>query len=84
MTKDNLSIARRVVLCAGLLVAALLFLFPHWSMSYNLGAGGWLPGWTWEGILSRRRRLWFWRRWLSFFSQCFSGGFGVETSRELL
>jgi hypothetical protein len=33
MTEANLAIARKVVLCAGLLVAALLFLFPHWRIS---------------------------------------------------
>lgn len=39
MTEANLAIARKVVLCAGLLVAALLFVYPHWSVSFNLGGG---------------------------------------------
>ena len=33
MTEANLAIARKVILCVGLLVAALLFLFPHWRLS---------------------------------------------------
>jgi hypothetical protein len=33
VNEANLAIARKVVLCAGLLVAALLFLFPHWRLS---------------------------------------------------
>jgi hypothetical protein len=33
MTEANLAIARKVVLCIGLLVAALLFAFPHWRLS---------------------------------------------------
>jgi hypothetical protein len=39
VTEASLAIARKVVLCAGVLVAALLFLFPHWSVSYNAGMG---------------------------------------------
>jgi len=33
MNEANLATARKVILCAGLLVAALLFLFPHWRLS---------------------------------------------------
>ena len=33
MTEANLAIARKVVLYIGLLVAALLFAFPHWRVS---------------------------------------------------
>jgi hypothetical protein len=33
MTEANLAIARKVVLWGGLLVSALLFLFPHWRLS---------------------------------------------------
>jgi hypothetical protein len=40
MTEANLAIARKVVLCAGLLAAALLFLFPHWRASINVGILG--------------------------------------------
>jgi hypothetical protein len=40
MTDANLAIARKVVLCVGLLVAALLFLFPHWRVSINVGILG--------------------------------------------
>ena len=47
MTEAGLAIARKVVLCAGLLMSALLFLYPHWRMSfvfprafeYGLGRG---------------------------------------------
>ncbi len=37
MTEGNLSIARKVVLCAGLLAGALLSLYPHWRLSVDLG-----------------------------------------------
>jgi hypothetical protein len=40
MTEANLAIARKVILYAGLLVAALLFLFPHWRVSINVGILG--------------------------------------------
>jgi hypothetical protein len=44
VTESNLAIARKVVLVAGLLVATLLFLFPHWQASITaleaLGALG--------------------------------------------
>jgi hypothetical protein len=40
MTEANLAIARKVVLYIGLLVAALLFLFPHWRVSVNVGILG--------------------------------------------
>src|SRR5262249_38636812 len=40
MTEANLAIARKVVLYIGLLVAALLFLFPHWRVSINVGILG--------------------------------------------
>lgn len=40
MTEDKLAIARKVILCVGLLVAALLFLFPHWRVSINVGILG--------------------------------------------
>jgi hypothetical protein len=39
MTEANLAIARKVVLCVGLLVAALLFLFPHWRVSVGILSG---------------------------------------------
>jgi hypothetical protein len=39
MTEANLAIARKVVLCAGLLVSALLFLFPHWRLSSDFEDG---------------------------------------------
>jgi Na+-driven multidrug efflux pump len=39
MTEDNLAIAQKVILCAGLLIGALLFLFPHWMVSFYSGAG---------------------------------------------
>jgi hypothetical protein len=35
MNETNLAIARKVILCAGLLVAALLLLFPHWRLSIS-------------------------------------------------
>ena len=40
MNEANLTIARKVILCVGLLVAALLFLFPHWRVSINVGILG--------------------------------------------
>jgi hypothetical protein len=40
MNEANLAIARKVVLYIGLLVAALLFLFPHWRVSVNVGILG--------------------------------------------
>jgi hypothetical protein len=40
MNEASLSIARKVILCVGLLVAALLFLFPHWRVSINVGILG--------------------------------------------
>jgi hypothetical protein len=40
MTEANLATARKVILCAGLLVAALLFLFPQWRVSINVGILG--------------------------------------------
>jgi hypothetical protein len=39
VTEASLAIARKVVLCAGLLVAALLFLFPHWRLSIGFVDG---------------------------------------------
>jgi hypothetical protein len=36
MTEANLATARKVILCAGLLVAALLFVYPHWRMNVDL------------------------------------------------
>ena len=39
MKEANFAIARKVVLCAGLLVAALLFLFPHWRLSIGFRDG---------------------------------------------
>jgi len=39
MTEANLAIARKIVLCVGLLVAALLFLYPHWLLSVYPGDG---------------------------------------------
>jgi hypothetical protein len=39
MNEANLAIARKVILCAGLLVAALLFVYPHWKVSFHLGGG---------------------------------------------
>ncbi|HEX5083540.1 MAG TPA: hypothetical protein VFY40_15950, partial [Blastocatellia bacterium] len=49
MNEANLAIARKVVLWAGLLVAALLFLFPHWKASFYSRGG--VP--TFEGDLGR-------------------------------
>jgi hypothetical protein len=40
MTEASLAITRKVVLYIGLLVAALLFLFPHWRVSINVGILG--------------------------------------------
>jgi hypothetical protein len=40
MNEANLAVARKVILCVGLLVAALLFLFPHWRVSINVGILG--------------------------------------------
>jgi hypothetical protein len=40
MNEANLAIARKVILCAGLMVAALLFLFPHWTLSVRLEVAG--------------------------------------------
>ena len=39
MNEANLATARKVILCAGLLVAALLFLFPHWRLSIDFVDG---------------------------------------------
>jgi len=39
MNEAGLAIARKVILCVGLLVAALLFLFPHWRMSVGILSG---------------------------------------------
>src|SRR5262245_58121688 len=39
MTEANLAIARKIVLCVGLLVAALLFLYPHWLLPVYPGNG---------------------------------------------
>lgn len=36
MTEASLAIARKVILCVGLLVAALLFVYPHWRMYVDL------------------------------------------------
>jgi hypothetical protein len=33
MTEASLAIARKVILCAGLFVSGLLFLYPHWWLS---------------------------------------------------
>jgi len=35
----NLAIARKVILCVGLLVAALLFIYPHWKIAVERGDG---------------------------------------------
>ena len=35
MNEASLAIARKVVLCAGLLVSALLFAYPHWRGSFD-------------------------------------------------
>jgi hypothetical protein len=40
VSEANLAIARKAVLYIGLLVAALLFLFPHWRVSINVGILG--------------------------------------------
>jgi len=40
MNEAGLAIARKVVLYIGLLIAALLFLFPHWRVSVNVGILG--------------------------------------------
>lgn len=39
MNEANLATARKVILCAGLVVAALLFLFPHWRISISFVDG---------------------------------------------
>jgi hypothetical protein len=39
MNEANLTIARRVILCAGLLTGALLFIYPHWWLSVYPGDG---------------------------------------------
>jgi hypothetical protein len=39
MTEANFARARKVILCVGLLVAALLFLFPHWRLSGDFADG---------------------------------------------
>ena len=39
MTEANFARARKVILCVGLLVAALLFLFPHWRLSSDFADG---------------------------------------------
>jgi hypothetical protein len=39
MNEASLAIARKVVLYVGLLVAALLFLFPHWRLSIGFVDG---------------------------------------------
>jgi hypothetical protein len=39
MTEAGLVIARKVVLCAGALVAALLFVYPHWMLSVDFRDG---------------------------------------------
>src|SRR5215470_3771424 len=35
----SFGIARKVILCVGLLVSALLFLYPHWRVSVEMGNG---------------------------------------------
>jgi hypothetical protein len=35
MTEASLAIARKVILCCGLLTGALLFLYPHWRGSFR-------------------------------------------------
>jgi len=35
----SFAIARKVILCVGLLVSALLFLYPHWRVSVAMGNG---------------------------------------------
>jgi len=37
MNETSLAIARKVILCVGLLVSALLFLYPHWRMAVEMG-----------------------------------------------
>jgi hypothetical protein len=39
VTDANLAIARKVILYTGVLVATLLFLYPQWRYSINLGDG---------------------------------------------
>ncbi|HKQ74149.1 MAG TPA: hypothetical protein VJ810_10655 [Blastocatellia bacterium] len=39
MNETSLAIARKVILCVGLLVAALLILYPHWRMAVEMGDG---------------------------------------------
>jgi hypothetical protein len=39
MNEANLAIARKVVLYTGLVVSALLFLFPHWRYTMDLEDG---------------------------------------------
>jgi hypothetical protein len=40
VTEASLAIARKITLYVGLLVATLLFLFPHWRVSINVGILG--------------------------------------------
>jgi hypothetical protein len=40
MTEASLVIARKVVLCAGLLAGALLALYPQWRLSVDVGDRG--------------------------------------------
>ena len=37
MTEAGLAIVRKVVLCAGLLTSGLLFIYPHWRGSFEVG-----------------------------------------------
>lgn len=39
MTKTGLSIARKIILYTGLLVAALLLAYPHWNYVYSVDNG---------------------------------------------
>jgi len=39
MNESSLAITRKVVLCAGLLVAVLLLIYPHWRVSIQMGGG---------------------------------------------
>ena len=39
MNETILAIVRKVVLCAGLLAAALLFIYPHWKVTVERGNG---------------------------------------------
>ena len=39
MTEAGLAIVRRVVLCVGLLIGTLLFIYPHWSRFYSVDEG---------------------------------------------